>query len=150
MLFVGTIGPVSWPLPAAGPDGVVLAPVFCGATAVDAGELQAVTVSSAATATVSAAAPPRTARPPARGIDTWTLAITDTAKAPQKTETLTVLPYMPDHGHGTSIDASITNNGDGTYTVTPLYFFMPGVWQTTFTTATTPPDTAVFYFCVPG
>src|SRR5271170_1460512 len=69
VLFVGTIGPVSWPLPAAGPDGVVLAPVFCGATAVDAGELQAVTVSSAATATVSAAAPPRTARPPARGID---------------------------------------------------------------------------------
>ena len=67
VLLVGTIGPVS--LPAAGPDGVVLGPVFCGATAVDAGEVQAVTVSSAATATVSATAPPRTARPPRRGID---------------------------------------------------------------------------------
>jgi hypothetical protein len=67
VLLLGTIGPVS--LPVAGPDGVVLGPVFCGATAVDAGEVQAVTVSSAATATVSAAAPPRTARPPARGID---------------------------------------------------------------------------------
>src|SRR4029077_10327505 len=67
VLFVGTIGPVSLPVP--GPDGVVPGPVFCGATAVDAGGVRAVPVSSAAAATVSAAAPPRTARPPARGID---------------------------------------------------------------------------------
>ena len=67
VLLVGTIGPVS--LPAAGPDGVALGPVFCGTTAVDAGEVQAVIVSSAAKATVSAIALPRTARPPRRGID---------------------------------------------------------------------------------
>ncbi len=36
---------------------------------------------------------------------------------------------MPDHGHGTSVNASVTANSDGTYTVAPLYFFMPGVWR---------------------
>jgi hypothetical protein len=64
VLFAGTIGPAS--LPVAGPDGVAAGPVLCGATVVDAGEVQAVTVSSAA---ASATALPRTARPPRRGID---------------------------------------------------------------------------------
>jgi hypothetical protein len=59
VLLVGTIGPAS--LPVARPDGAGLGPVFCGAAAVDAGEVQAVTVSSAAATTVSATAPPRTA-----------------------------------------------------------------------------------------
>src|SRR5580692_10899141 len=65
VLAVGTIGPAS--LPAAG-SGVVPAELG-GATAVDAGEVQAVTAISAATAVVSAAALPRTPRPPRRGIN---------------------------------------------------------------------------------
>jgi hypothetical protein len=68
VLAVGTIGPASWALPAAGSDGAV--PVeLGGAAAVDAGEVQAVTAISAATAMVSAAALPRTPRPPGRGIN---------------------------------------------------------------------------------
>src|SRR5260370_41761644 len=63
VLFVGTIGPAS--LPVAGADGVVpgrvFGPVCDGAAVVDAGEVQAVTVTSAAATTVSATAPPRTA-----------------------------------------------------------------------------------------
>jgi len=86
---------------------------------------------------------------PARGNDIWTMKVTDTSNQPQAALTMTVLPFMPDHGHGTSVDASITNNHDGTYTVSPLYFFMPGVWRVTFSTAT-PKDSAVFFFCVPG
>jgi len=62
--LAGTIGPAS--LPVAGPDGVgpgpgVSARFATGAAVVDAGEVQAVTVTSAAAATVSATAPPRTA-----------------------------------------------------------------------------------------
>src|SRR5580704_5889067 len=74
VLAVGTIGPASLPaslpaaLPAAGSDGVVPAELG-GATAVDAGKVQAVTAISAATAVVSAAALPRTPRPPRRGIN---------------------------------------------------------------------------------
>jgi hypothetical protein len=87
--------------------------------------------------------------PPAKGNDTWTLKVTDAAGQPQANLSLSVLPFMPDHGHGTSVSASITNNHDGTYTVAPLYFFMPGVWRITFSSAS-PADTAVFFFCVPG
>jgi hypothetical protein len=37
------------------------------------------------------------------------------------------------------------------YTITPLYFFMPGLWQVTLQ-AMTPAgdDSTVFNFCVPG
>jgi hypothetical protein len=87
--------------------------------------------------------------PPAKGNDTWTLKVTNTSAQPQPNLGLSVLPFMPDHGHGTSVNASITDNHDGTYTVAPLYFFMPGVWRVTFTSST-PADSAVFFFCVPG
>ena len=87
--------------------------------------------------------------PPAKGNDTWTIKVTDASSQPQPNLSISVLPFMPDHGHGTSVNASITNNHDGTYTVAPLYFFMPGVWRITFTTAS-PADSAVFFFCVPG
>jgi hypothetical protein len=91
--------------------------------------------------------------PPSRGNDTWKISIA-TAAGQQLAglNNVGVLPFMPDHGHGTSVSPTITANQDGTYTVTPLYLFMPGVWQITF--QATPPggsaDTGVFYFCVPG
>jgi hypothetical protein len=87
--------------------------------------------------------------PPARGTDTWTIRVTDAAGTPMPHLSLSVLPFMPDHGHGTSVTAQVTSNGDGTYSVAPLYFFMPGVWRITFT-STSPSDTAEFWFCIPG
>src|SRR5215467_6438806 len=39
--------------------------------------------------------------PPARGTDTWTLKITDAGGTSQPGLTVGVLPFMPDHGHGT-------------------------------------------------
>jgi hypothetical protein len=64
---------------------------------------------------------------------------------------LSVVPFMPDHGHGTTVP-TVTNNGGGSYTVTPIYFFMAGVWRVTFTStpASGSADNAVFYFCIPG
>ena len=89
--------------------------------------------------------------PPARGTDTWTIRITDAAGTAQPGLSVSVLPFMPDHGHGTSVNASVTANNDGTYTVDPLYFFMPGVWRITFAV---PPnqlnDVGEFFFCIPG
>src|SRR5580692_8632643 len=35
-------------------------------------------------------------------------------------------PYMPDHGHGTSIEVIPTNEGDGMYELTPVNLWMPG------------------------
>ncbi len=90
--------------------------------------------------------------PPAVGTNTWTLRVADSSGQPVPNLALSVVPFMPDHGHGTSVQAQVTANPDSSYTVTPLYFFMPGVWRITF--STTPDaghsDTGVFFFCVPG
>ena len=90
--------------------------------------------------------------PPAAETNVWSMKITNSTGASQPNVTATVVPFMPDMGHGTSIVPSMTSNGDGTYTVQPLYLFMAGVWTITFTTvpASGPSDSAVFFFCVEG
>jgi hypothetical protein len=35
---------------------------------------------------------------------------------------------MPDHGHGMNVVPEITDNGDGTFTASPLNFHMSGYW----------------------
>ena len=87
---------------------------------------------------------------PTRGTNKWKLQLLDGSGHPTTTPAIEVKPFMPDHGHGTSIKAKATPEGDA-YTIAPLYFFMPGLWQVTFTAtqdATT--DEAVFTVCVPG
>ena len=89
--------------------------------------------------------------PPAIGNDTWTLQITDASGAATTGATITVKPWMPDHGHGTSVNATVTPAGaNGTYTVTPLYLFMAGLWQLTFTITSTSgaTDQVVFSYCL--
>jgi hypothetical protein len=88
--------------------------------------------------------------PPARGTDTWSIKITDAAGTAQPGLTVGVLPFMPDHGHGTSVNAAVTGGSGGTYSVTPLYFFMPGVWRITFWIGSNQADVGEFFFCVPG
>ena len=57
---------------------------------------------------------------------------------------------MPTMTHGTT-PVTIMSNGDGTYTFTPLYFFMAGLWQVAITaTSGAQKDTTSFYFCVAG
>jgi YtkA-like len=90
--------------------------------------------------------------PPAHAVNTWKVAVANASAQPLTSLNLQVVPFMPDHGHGSTVQPSVANNSDGTYTVSNLYFFMPGVWQITF--GATPPggtaDSAVYYFCVPG
>ncbi len=67
---------------------------------------------------------------------------------------ITAVPWMPDHGHGTSVKPMTMSSGqNGQYTITPLYLFMAGLWQITLqmqnqnvTPATT--DQVVFSFCL--
>lgn len=42
--------------------------------------------------------------------------------------TVVVDPQMPSMGHGSSETATVTNNGDGTYTAFPVTLQMPGAW----------------------
>jgi hypothetical protein len=101
--------------------------------------------------------------PPAIDSNTWIIRATDGSGTPMTHATLKVAPFMPDHNHGTSIIATITPQSDGSYTVTPLYLFMPGVWRIRFSVPATDagplPESVdcsadihavCFYFCIAG
>ncbi|MCK6502651.1 FixH family protein [Myxococcota bacterium] len=69
--------------------------------------------------------------PPVAGDTTLTVEIHDAATDELLTgSTLTVTPWMPDHGHGISDPPDVVEDA-GVYTVTFAYS-MPGTWELTF------------------
>jgi len=85
-----------------------------------------------------------------QGLNDWIVAVHDTSGAPVD-GTLTILPFMPDHGHGSPTNATITPQGGGVYDVSGINLSMRGVWQITLTIASSAVnDSAVFTFCVDG
>ena len=94
--------------------------------------------------------------PPSRGDNHWVLQVSD-ANGPLDGATVDVKPFMPDHNHGTSIDTIVepVAGQPGTFDLTKVNMFMPGVWETTI--RATPAggsqaqrDSVVFTFCIPG
>jgi len=87
--------------------------------------------------------------PPSRGDNDFTLQIADGAGAPVTGATLTVVPYMPDHGHGTSVPVVISESTTvpGQYDFNPVNLWMPGLWQVLVTKDT---EQVIFAFCIPG
>lgn len=76
-------------------------------------------------------------QPPARGTNAVELTVTRAADgAPVPGLAVGVQPWMPSMNHGTSTP-TVTDQGDGRYLVTDVYFYMPGTWQlrTTFSGA---------------
>jgi hypothetical protein len=99
--------------------------------------------------------------PPAKGINSWVLKIVDAqGNAVPNVAITSVVPYMPDHGHGTSVAPQWTSNADGSFTIHQLVLFMPGLWQVTInvasgamtncTTDASQCDSVVYSFCVAG
>jgi hypothetical protein len=89
--------------------------------------------------------------PPIKGDNTWVLDFTDLDGASLVGPTITALPMMPDHGHGTPINAEVIALADpGRYEITPVNLFMTGLWQITFdvTLAGGEQDSLMFAFCV--
>jgi hypothetical protein len=68
-------------------------------------------------------------QPPSRGILAVEYRITGKDGAPVDGLTLSVVPWMPDMGHGTSITPTVTAMGDGTYVISDVELFMPGQWD---------------------
>ena len=69
--------------------------------------------------------------PPVTGDATLTVEIQDGATGdPISGATLTVVPWMPDHGHGLA-EPPLVVEDQGVYTVTFAYT-MPGTWELTF------------------
>ena len=66
---------------------------------------------------------------PTVGYDAAQLAITDATGAPVSGLSLTVVPFMPAHGHGASVDPQVSETSPGVYVATPLDFFMAGHWE---------------------
>jgi hypothetical protein len=92
--------------------------------------------------------------PPIKGTNNWTIELTDASGAPIDGAAITAFPYMPDHGHGTSVKPTVTSMGSGKYSVDNVLLFMPGLWQTTLTVtmpgATKSAGSVVYSFCVDG
>lgn len=67
------------------------------------------------------------------GQNTLEITVTSGSGAPVPGATVTVDPQMPMMGHGSTEEAEVTDNGDGTYTAFPVTFQMGGPWVVTIT-----------------
>lgn len=89
--------------------------------------------------------------PPIKGDNTWVLDVTDLNGAPLADLSMVAVPMMPDHGHGTPVNAVVTAlDVPGRYQITPVNLFMTGFWETTIdvTLAGGEQDSLMFGFCV--
>jgi hypothetical protein len=92
-----------------------------------------------------------TPAPPAEGDNSWTVQLMDDSGTPLSDGAVTeVKPWMPDHGHGTQVEPSMSDmDTDGMVDVDNIDFRMPGVWTLTFTVETGGQvDTATFNVCI--
>ena len=66
--------------------------------------------------------------PPGPGANAWTLTVLDAADAPVPDCELLVIPWMPDHGHGSSESGSAPGTDPGSYDVADVDVTMVGFW----------------------
>ncbi|MFZ9886180.1 MAG: FixH family protein [Myxococcota bacterium] len=73
--------------------------------------------------------------PPDLGENRWSLRITDDDGAPRTDLAVTLEPFMPAHGHGTTPSRFPATPGaeEGSYDCGPFDLFMPGTWEFTLT-----------------
>jgi hypothetical protein len=94
-----------------------------------------------------------TPAPPIRGDNTWVIQINAMAGGTAVDgASLLVTPFMPDHGHpaGKTVEIEAMPEA-GQYQLSPLNFWMPGLWETTVeVTSSGGDDVVVFKFCVPA
>jgi hypothetical protein len=91
--------------------------------------------------------------PPIKGNNEWTLLVTDESCKPLDGATIQVTPFMPAHGHGTSVKPTVTPMGNGLYKVSEINLYMPGTWRTTFditVPGASAPASVQYFFCVDG
>ena len=87
--------------------------------------------------------------PPVVGSDAAELSFIDGSGAGASGLALQVVPWMPAHGHGTSVVPTITETAPGTFLVSPLYLYMPGSWELRMTISGSVDDTAKSAFEIP-
>jgi hypothetical protein len=94
---------------------------------------------------------PEPAELTANGDYEWTIKILDSSGDPVDDADVNSTPMMPAMGHGTPRQETVTNNGDGTYTLMPVNLFMGGLWEITIVVDSGgETDNVTFSFCIPG
>jgi hypothetical protein len=90
--------------------------------------------------------------PPAKGMNTLMIEIVDAAGKPVDGATITVTPFMPDHGHGSAVKPVVTPSSGGKYEVSKVYLAMAGLWKLTVTVQMPggPINETAFQFCLDG
>ncbi len=90
--------------------------------------------------------------PPSKGENAWTLQVVDASGQPLDGAEVTLVPSMPDHGHGSAVKPIVAPVGsEGKYAVTRVYLAMAGYWRITVTvTKAGVAHEAVFGFCLDG
>lgn len=93
--------------------------------------------------------------PPIKGANTWQIEIDETATGlPLDGLDISVLPWMPDHNHGSLAAVVVTPETTGQYQLDPMYLSMSGLWEIRFTIVGTmvgggTTDAAVIKVCIP-
>ena len=87
--------------------------------------------------------------PLVRGQNVGQISVTDPSGRPVDGLTLALLPWMPSHGHGTSVQPAITSSDAGVFIVNPLYLFMAGQWELRMTFEGGVHDTATAIVDIP-
>jgi hypothetical protein len=94
-----------------------------------------------------------TPAPPLKGDSTWTIMVTDGNSAPLAGLTVDSTPFMPDHGHGTPLQETVTEGSQaGEYVLAPINLWMPGYWEVTidFDDGAGLTDSVMYKACIDG
>jgi hypothetical protein len=88
-------------------------------------------------------------QPPTRGLSTVSLEITDAQSGePKDGLELTVVPWMPAMGHGTSVKPAIDAVGGGQYVVSRVNMYMGGAWDLRIAISGAETDRATLHFTI--
>ena len=63
------------------------------------------------------------------GLNRYEINLADRQGMPLDQAQITIIPWMPDHGHGTDREPSISPMGNGVYEVGDVVYTMPGLWH---------------------
>jgi hypothetical protein len=88
-------------------------------------------------------------QPPTRGVSTVSLDVADaqSGEASDGLE-LTVVPWMPAMGHGTSVKPAVEAKGNGQYIVSRVNMYMGGKWDLRIAIAGTATDRVTLHFSI--
>lgn len=74
-------------------------------------------------------------QPPVRGANLVQLRVASPQGAPRDGLALTVVPWMPAHGHGSPTKPTVTPQGSGLYEISDVNLPMAGIWELRITLA---------------